>query len=89
MNIYYPLHSRGGTFLRLIDTDELRDLQRSRRVSVVRAQKSGKVKRVQYTEQRVMERFPVAQGNRTSFREHLGSFYCWAHSRQAFAWNAT
>ena len=86
MQITYPLLSLSGREIRCVTTGEAESLMRSGRVEIKRT-KRGKIKALQYSEGRIMERFPVAQGNRTSFREHLGSFYVWAHSRQAFAWN--
>lgn len=85
MQITYPLLSVSGRELRTLTTVEADGLIRSGRVQVNRT-KRGKIKTLQYTDERVLSRFPVAQANRTSFREHLGAFYCWAHSRQAFSW---
>lgn len=87
MQITYPLLSMSGREIRTLTTVEADSLIRSGRVQVNRT-KRGKIKTLQYSAERVLSRFPVAQGNRTSFREHLGTFYCWSHSRNAFAWNS-
>lgn len=86
MKITYPLLTLSGREIRCVDSDEADDLMRSGRVEIKRT-KRGKIKALQYTEERVMARFPSAQGNRTSYREHLGAWYVWSHSQQAFSWN--
>jgi hypothetical protein len=87
MQVTYPLLSLSGREIRTLTTSEADSLIRSGRVQVNRT-KRGKIKSLQYTDERVMDRFPTAQGNRTSFREHIGeAYYIWAHSPQAFAWN--
>lgn len=86
MQITYPLLTLSGREIRCVSTTEADGLIRSGRVEVKRT-KRGKIKALQYSDERVMNKFPTAQGNRTAYREHLGAFYCWAHSHQAFAWN--
>jgi hypothetical protein len=87
MQITYPLLSLSGRELRCVDSSEADTLIRSGRVEVKRT-KRGRIKALQYTDERVMNRFPVAQGNRTSYREHVGeAFYVWAHTTGALHWN--
>lgn len=83
----YPLHTSGGTFLRLIDDEELRELQNERRVLVVRTRKKGRIRHVEYVKDGLVQ-VGGFSASKSVFPEHVAEkWYIWSHHHRAFAWN--